>query len=119
MGAPLFSPLVPAPIARKAFFRTWMLASALFACVGIPQKANAQGGAAVITLVMPVGARQLGMGEAAVALSDDVYGTFWNPAGLAFGPVSNEWELMLPAARAGGPPREYTAVATRPRTGFL
>lgn len=100
-----------------------MLASAFLACVGFPQKARAQGGAAVITLVMPVGARQLGMGEAATALSDDVYGTYWNPGGLAFGPVSNEWELMFPAnregARSGTPPREFTALATRPRTGFL
>jgi hypothetical protein len=85
----------------------------------MPAPVRAQGGAAVITLVMPVGARQLGMGEAATALSDDVYGTFWNPAGLAFGPVSNEWELMLPGARAGAAPRAFTTVATRPRTGFL
>ncbi len=81
--------------------------------------AHAQGNAAVITLVMPVGARQLGMGEAAVALSDDVYGTYWNPAGLAFGPVSNEWELMYPAAAADGTRREFTAITTRPRMGFL
>ena len=80
---------------------------------------NAQGGAAVITLVMPVGARQLGMGEAATAIADDVYGTYWNPGGLAFGPVSNEWELLYSAAREGAKPREFTAVATRPRTGFL
>jgi ligand-binding sensor domain-containing protein len=93
--------------------------AALLSGVGFPTIARAQGGAAVITLVMPVGARQLGMGEAAVALSDDVYGTYWNPAGLAFGPVSNEWELMLPSGRSGAPSREFTAVATRPRTGFL
>jgi hypothetical protein len=69
-----------------------LAAAALAAFSGIlATPARAQGGAAVITLVMPVGARQLGMGEAATALSDDVYGTYWNPAGLAFGPVSNEW----------------------------
>jgi ligand-binding sensor domain-containing protein len=94
------------------------VAAALSAVI-LPAPARAQGGAAVITLVMPVGARQLGMGEAAAALSDDVYGTYWNPAGLAFGPVSNEWELMLSAKREGAPAREFTAVATRPRTGFL
>jgi hypothetical protein len=49
-------------------------------------------GQAVITLVMPVGARQLGMGETAVAVADDVYTTFWNPAGLAFGPLADEWQ---------------------------
>ena len=33
-----------------------------------------------------VGARALAMGSAYVALSDDVTGTYWNPAGLAFLP---------------------------------
>jgi hypothetical protein len=109
--------------ALKAVFpsasRCALILSAVLGAVWMPAPVRAQGGAAVITLVMPVGARQLGMGEAATALSDDVYGTFWNPAGLAFGPVSNEWELMLPAAREGAPPRAFTTVATRPRTGFL
>jgi hypothetical protein len=107
---------LPAP---KAFFRLALVVAAALSAVYAPLPARAQGGAAVITLVMPVGARQLGMGEAATALSDDVYGTYWNPAGLAFGPVSNEWELMLPGAREGAPPRAFTALATRPRTGFL
>lgn len=105
---------------RSALRHTLLAAAALSAFVALlaPAPVRAQG-AAVITLVMPVGARQLGMGEAATALSDDVYGTYWNPAGLAFGPVSNEWELMLPASREGQPPRSFTAVATRPRSGFL
>src|SRR6478609_6000426 len=85
-------------------------------------EARAQGGSAVITLVMPVGARQLGMGETAVAMADDVFGTFWNPAGLAFGPLSNEWELVLPKAyKKNGivMQRDFTALATKPRSGFL
>jgi hypothetical protein len=88
----------------------------------LPVETSAQGGSAVITLVMPVGARQLGMGEAAVAMADDVFGTFWNPAGIAFGPVSNEWELILPSAyrRAGlDLNREFTALAAKPRSGLL
>ena len=87
-----------------------------------PDSIHAQGGSAVITLVMPVGARQLGMGETGVAIADDVYGTYWNPGGLAFGPVSNEWELMLPRAyRKDGLDlhRDFTVLVTRPRTGFL
>jgi hypothetical protein len=83
---------------------------------------RAQGGSAVITLVMPVGARQLGMGEAAVAIADDVYGTYWNPSGLAFGPVANEWELMLPTAYrkdTAVAKREFTTLVARPRSGFL
>jgi ligand-binding sensor domain-containing protein len=110
---------LPAAQAFQAFFRVSLVIVAGFSAVWIPAPVQAQGGAAVITLVMPVGARQLGMGEAATALSDDVYGTYWNPAGLAFGPVSNEWELMLSGARDGVPPREFTAITTRPRTGFL
>lgn len=88
----------------------------------LPPDAASQGGSAVITLVMPVGARQLGMGEAAVAVADDVFGTFWNPAGIAFGPVSNEWELVLPSRyRKSGVDlnREFTALAAKPRSGLL
>lgn len=85
-------------------------------------ESKAQSGSAVITLVMPVGARQLGMGEAGVAMADDVFGTFWNPAGMAFGPLANEWELVLPKAyRRNGVEmqREFTVLATKPRSGFL
>jgi len=67
---------------------------------------------AVITLEMPVGARQLGMGESGVALADDGNTLYYNPAGLAFGPLANEWEL----SRSGG---IYTAFAARNRRGFL
>ncbi len=103
--------------------RARLTSSILALAVLIPALgARAQGGSAVITLVMPVGARQLGMGETAVAMADDVFGTFWNPAGLAFGPLSNEWELVLPKSyRKNGVEmtREFTALATKPRSGFL
>ena len=45
------------------------------------------------SLTLAPGARQLGMGEAFVGLADDVYATFFNPAGLAFAPLSDEWSL--------------------------
>jgi hypothetical protein len=35
-------------------------------------------------LELGVGARALGMGSAYVALSDDAYGFYWNPSGMAF-----------------------------------
>jgi ligand-binding sensor domain-containing protein len=105
--------------AAKARFRILLAAAAVLSSVGLPRDAHAQGGAAVITLVMPVGARQLGMGEAATALSDDVYGTYWNPGGLAFGPVSDEWELMYSSGREGRSAREFTAIATKPRTDLF
>ncbi len=86
------------------------------------EKAFPQGGSAVITLVMPVGARQLGMGETGVALSDDVFGTFWNPAGLAFGPLANEWEKVLDRNYVSNDiamRHSFTALAAKPRSGFL
>lgn len=70
----------------------------------------------VITLVMPVGARQLGMGEVSTALADDVFATYWNPAGLAFGPLSDEWELALPAKSLGG---RVDAFCTVKRSSFF
>jgi len=68
-------------------------------------------GSAVITLEMPIGARQLGMGESGVALGDDGNSLYYNPAGLAFGPLANEWEL----SREG----KFTTFAARNRRGFL
>jgi len=67
---------------------------------------------AVITLEMPVGARQLGMGESGVALGDDAFTLYYNPAGLAFGPLANEWELSREQPGV-------TALAARNRRGFL
>jgi len=77
---------------------------------------------AVITLEMPVGARQLGMGESGVALADDGNTLYYNPAGLAFGPLANEWELSKGqpqgvASTLGN--QFYTAFAARNRRGFL
>jgi hypothetical protein len=69
---------------------------------------------AVITLEMPVGARQLGMGESGVALADDANTLYYNPAGLAFGPLANEWELSREWKG-----KFYTAFAARNRRGFL
>ncbi len=76
---------------------------------------------AVITLEMPVGARQLGMGESGVALADDGNTLFYNPAGLAFGPLANEWELSRAGQPQGTAPtgQFYTAFAARNRRGFL
>jgi len=49
--------------------------------------ANAQNGRyAASFMELGIGPRALGMGSAHVALSDDVTGVYWNPAGLAFLP---------------------------------
>lgn len=74
-------------------------------------------GAAIITLEMPVGARQLGMAEVGVAGASDANTLFYNPAGLAFGPLSSEWELTLPREAKDAP--WFTALAARTRSGFL
>jgi len=70
----------------------------------------------ILTLVMPVGARQLGMGETSVGLADDVFAPYWNPAGLAFGPLADEWDVARPASKLDGP---VTAMATTKRTGLF
>ncbi len=77
------------------------------------------GEGAVITLVMPVGARQLGMGETAVAIADDAFATFWNPAGLAFGPLSDEWELALSNKKKDSLTYDFTSLGAKQKRGFL
>lgn len=74
-------------------------------------------GAAIITLEMPVGARQLGMGEVGTASANDANTMFYNPAGLAFGPMSNEWELTQSKKSVETP--WFTAIAARTRSGFM
>ncbi|MFQ6611995.1 MAG: PorV/PorQ family protein [Fidelibacterota bacterium] len=44
----------------------------------------AQSEAGAIFLLISPGARAGGMGEAQVAIADDAYASYWNPAGLAF-----------------------------------
>lgn len=66
---------------------------------------------------MPVGARQLGMGETAIALADDVFATFWNPAGLAFGPLADEWELSLKSNHTAQ--EKFTTLGSKEKKGFL
>ena len=45
---------------------------------------NAQSEAGAIFLLISPGARAGGMGEAQVAIANDAYASYWNPAGLAF-----------------------------------
>ena len=44
----------------------------------------AQSEAGAIFLLIAPGARAGGMGEAQVAVADDAYASYWNPAGLGF-----------------------------------
>ncbi len=53
-------------------------------CLGIqPAQAADPGTTSANFLKMGIGPRAVGMGEAQVGLADDVYATYWNPAGLA------------------------------------
>ena len=74
-------------------------------------------GSAIITLEMPVGARQLGMGEVGAALADDATAMYYNPAGLAFGPLADEWKVSFPADAKTTP--HFTNMASRAKNGFF
>lgn len=59
--------------------------AALVLAVGAARPATAQiGGAAVVFLMIEPDSRSAGMGNAGVAVADNAYSIFWNPAGLAF-----------------------------------
>lgn len=58
------------------------IVGSLFLLAILPVSVDAQGSAAFLTIAP--GARAGGMGEAHVAVADDAYATYWNPAGLAF-----------------------------------
>ncbi|MFQ6605636.1 MAG: hypothetical protein ACE5D8_08810, partial [Fidelibacterota bacterium] len=50
----------------------------------LPYTIMAQSEAGAIFLLIAPGARAGGMGEAQVAVADDAYASYWNPAGLGF-----------------------------------
>src|SRR5574344_24219 len=66
---------------------------------------------------MPVGARQLGMGETGVATADDASALYYNPAGRAFGPLADECTLSYDAPSQNAP--HFTKLASRARSGFF
>ena len=74
-------------------------------------------GSAIITLEMPVGARQLGMGEVGAALADDATAMYYNPAGLAFGPLADEWRVSFSKETKEVP--FFTSMTSRSKNGFF
>ncbi|MFW5972833.1 MAG: type IX secretion system outer membrane channel protein PorV [Bacteroidota bacterium] len=61
------------------------LVVAIFLALGMARPAEAQiGGSAVVFLQIEPDSRAAGMGNTGVALADNAYASFWNPAGLAF-----------------------------------
>ena len=59
-------------------------AAALLMLLPFAQDVVAQTSTAVPFMLISPNARNSGLGEAGVALSDDVSAVFWNPAGLGF-----------------------------------
>ena len=70
---------------------------------------------AVITLAMPIGARQMAMGESGTALAEDAFAVWWNPAGLAVGPVADEWTVSMPHPKDG----QIRGLSSKEKRGFL
>ena len=57
---------------------------ALFLMIATINSLSAQSEAGAIFLLIAPGARAGGMGEAQVAVANDAYASYWNPAGLGF-----------------------------------
>lgn len=64
-------------------FRAYWIVISTLVLTAIPGYAGDPGSTAGNVLKLGIGPRSVGMGEAQVALADDVYATYWNPAGLA------------------------------------
>ncbi len=64
--------------------KRYMIAVASLLLFSVSLPIFAQGEATGLFLLINPGARQGGMGEAGVALANDVNALYWNPAGLAF-----------------------------------
>ncbi|CAM3250291.1 type IX secretion system outer membrane channel protein PorV [Rhodothermus bifroesti] len=73
-------------------------------CLAVAAQAQV-GGAAVLFLQIEPDSRAAGMGNAGVAVADNAYALFWNPAGLAFQPQAVEVSIThsnwLPEFNAG------------------
>ncbi len=55
------------------------------------------------------------MGETGIALAEDVWAPYWNPAAQAFAPLADEWTLTKKVPKEGS----YTSLTTRFQEGFL
>ncbi|MFH0921290.1 MAG: PorV/PorQ family protein [Fibrobacterota bacterium] len=73
----------------------------------------AVGQAALPTLLLAPGARATGMGEAFVAVSDDVDATYYNPGALGLTPLANSWKTFLPARG-----ETFVAIGAKPKLFF-
>src|SRR6266571_7586778 len=80
--------------------------------IGLVGQARAQSGAATeaLDLLLPTGARALGMGQAAVAFPSGAEGLWWNPALIARAPREVSFHFAQTLATEG----DYTLAALIP-----
>ncbi|HKJ69212.1 MAG TPA: PorV/PorQ family protein [bacterium] len=71
--------------AKKSLISTILITLGFYAVL-CPVPATAQSEPGAIFLLIAPGARAGGMGEAQVAVANDAYATYWNPAGIATTP---------------------------------
>ena len=69
---------------RAPFCAALLAVLMLAGSVGVRQAKAQIGGAAVVFLMIEPDSRSAGMGNTGVAIADNAYSIFWNPAGLAF-----------------------------------
>jgi len=101
---------------RQTFFKSSPFWLTVIVVLCLTELSSAK--SAIISLAFPVGARQLGMGETGVALTEDANSLYYNPAGMAFGPLADEWELSLPSKKIADTVH-FSALAGRQSSGFL
>ena len=104
--------LINGPCSFKKL-RTVLLMSTMFIAYTVQPTWSAIGQSAVITLVLPPGARATGLGEAFTGLANDANAIFFNPAGLGQEPLANSWKSFLDGK---GP---FLAVASKHKTELI
>ncbi len=57
------------------------------------------------------------MGEVGAAMADDATAMYYNPAGLAFGPLADEWKISYAKDAKQAP--FFTSMASRSKNGFF
>src|SRR5438552_9569117 len=70
------------PPRRGSMNSTWLILPLLAVSVQLAEAADT-GTTGANFLKLGIGPRAIAMGEAQVGLADDVYATYWNPAGLS------------------------------------